>query len=230
MCDSYSQFLGIEPTERPLADWQLLGVRSGERDPGILEEAALQRFDQIRPYVLRYPQEATALLNEIAQALNSLLADIPREEDRVVTRVKHTTVVVAEPVRETDAPLAEAEGAPVQEITASQPDRPAPRRVKTLARYTERPGKMTMLVLCQGQVDSDGSDLSVWQIRLKKMAITDRQRRKLQRQLDRATRTGVRAHVIGQRGEAGPTHVVAALVQKGLGTLRRMWQRNVCKV
>lgn len=73
MIDPYLSWLGITTRERPLGAHQLLGVKAEEKDPRVLEEAALARMGQVRRFQLRYPEEATRLLNEIAQSLNHTL-------------------------------------------------------------------------------------------------------------------------------------------------------------
>jgi hypothetical protein len=220
MYDIYSRFLGVYATERPLERWQLLGVMPEEKDAAVLEEAALQRFDQIRPYVLKYPQEATQLLNEIAQALATTLAEIREEKARIATKVKPTTVAVPtpeadEPARLVDAQLFEVTSAPTSGTV----------RVKKMGKHVERPGKVTMLVLCQGNTDGSGDDLTVWQIKLKKMSISSRQRRKLQA-LAKSSAKGVRARILRKVGRLVPAQAVAAMVKKGIAALKHLWDHE----
>jgi hypothetical protein len=73
MFDPYLSWLGIASKERPLCPYQLLGVQRDECHRQVLEEAALARMIQVRRYQLRFPQEATGLLNEIARALDHAL-------------------------------------------------------------------------------------------------------------------------------------------------------------
>jgi curved DNA-binding protein CbpA len=65
--------------------YQLLGISRDEHDPGVIEEAALRRSSQVRPYQLTREPECTATLNEIALALSTLLdPDRRRDYDRLL--------------------------------------------------------------------------------------------------------------------------------------------------
>ncbi len=65
--------------------YQLLGISRDERDPGVIEEAALRRSSQVRPYQLTREPECTATLNEIALALSTLLDPVRRRDyDRLL--------------------------------------------------------------------------------------------------------------------------------------------------
>src|SRR4051794_19842284 len=66
--------------ERSRTHYRLLGISPDERDPAVLEEAALARAARARAYQLTRPQECTRLLNDIARALATLLDPITRAE------------------------------------------------------------------------------------------------------------------------------------------------------
>ncbi len=76
--DPYSEWLGIAGPRRPPRPHQLLGVPAGERGAAVLEEAALRRMAQLRPYQVVHPDECSRLLNEVARALIVLLGRPPR--------------------------------------------------------------------------------------------------------------------------------------------------------
>src|SRR3954454_22464163 len=65
---------------RPRTHYRLLGISPSERDPDVLEEAALARAARARAYQLTRPLECTRLLNDIARALTTLLDPIRRAE------------------------------------------------------------------------------------------------------------------------------------------------------
>jgi hypothetical protein len=60
--------------------YQLLDVSPDEQDPKVIEEAALRRSIHVRAYQLTRPSESTQRLNEIAQALITLLDSVRRRE------------------------------------------------------------------------------------------------------------------------------------------------------
>jgi hypothetical protein len=67
------------PSEPPPPTlYQVLGVSRHERDPRVLEEAALGRTGRIRAYQLTCEEDATRLLNEVALALLTLLDPVRR--------------------------------------------------------------------------------------------------------------------------------------------------------
>jgi hypothetical protein len=58
--------------QRPRTHYQLLGVSPDERDPGVIEEAALRRTGEARVHQLTSEVECAQVLNEIAQAFITL--------------------------------------------------------------------------------------------------------------------------------------------------------------
>ena len=60
--------------------YQVLGISPDERDPRVIEEAALGCSCHARTYQLRHESECTLRLNEIAQALSTLLDPVRRRE------------------------------------------------------------------------------------------------------------------------------------------------------
>ena len=58
--------------------YDILGVPPGERDPQVLEEAALRHSARARACQLGRPEEATALLRRIALALATLIDPVRR--------------------------------------------------------------------------------------------------------------------------------------------------------
>jgi hypothetical protein len=80
MLDAYHQCLGIARGQETPTWYQLLGVAVTERDPSVLEQAAVTRSSQVRVYQLVRTPETTWLLNQIAQALATLLDPVKRKE------------------------------------------------------------------------------------------------------------------------------------------------------
>jgi len=74
MFDPYHKWLGIPREKQPATYYQLLGLQPGERDPEVIEEAAIRQSSHLRAYQLG-PHAAlcTRLLNEIAEAKAVLL-------------------------------------------------------------------------------------------------------------------------------------------------------------
>jgi len=71
--DYYGEWLGVPPGPRPPDYYALLGLARGEADAGAIKEAARSRMKAVRPRCLKFPQEGTRLLNEIAAAQVCLL-------------------------------------------------------------------------------------------------------------------------------------------------------------
>lgn len=65
---------------RPRTYYQMLGISPNERDPRVIEEAALGCSCHARAYQLSRESECTLWLNEIAQALSTLLDPGRRRE------------------------------------------------------------------------------------------------------------------------------------------------------
>ena len=105
--DYYGEWLGMPPGPRPPDYYALLGVTRGEADAGAIKEAARQRMKAVRPRCLKFPEEGSRLLNEIAalpdtvvlvlddyhvidshavdSALTFLVEHLPRQMQLVVT-------------------------------------------------------------------------------------------------------------------------------------------------
>jgi hypothetical protein len=60
--------------------YQVLDISPAEQDPKVIEEAALRCSAHVRTYQLTRESECTLLLNEIAQALITLLDPVCRRE------------------------------------------------------------------------------------------------------------------------------------------------------
>ena len=60
--------------------YQVLDISPEEQDPKVIEEAALRCSGHARAYQLTRESECTFRLNEIAQALNTLLDPVRRQE------------------------------------------------------------------------------------------------------------------------------------------------------
>jgi hypothetical protein len=80
MVEPYHQCLGVARGQPTPTWYQLLGVAANERDPSVLEQAAINRSSQVRVYQLVRTPETTWLLNQIAQALATLLNPVKRQE------------------------------------------------------------------------------------------------------------------------------------------------------
>jgi hypothetical protein len=66
--------------QRPGTHYQLLGVSPDERDPAVLEEAALRRAGEARAHQLTSEVECAQALNEIARAFITLQDPARRRE------------------------------------------------------------------------------------------------------------------------------------------------------
>jgi hypothetical protein len=80
MFDPYSRWFNIPVARWPLTHYQLLGVSEAEQNARVIEDAAMARSARVRAFQLRYPDEATRVLNEIAQAMVTLLDPVHRDE------------------------------------------------------------------------------------------------------------------------------------------------------
>jgi len=78
--DPYQEWLQIPDGPRPPDYYTLLGIDRGVADPGAIERAAQERNKAVRPRCLKYPEEGTALLNEISAAKLCLLDPETRAE------------------------------------------------------------------------------------------------------------------------------------------------------
>jgi hypothetical protein len=71
--------------QQPRTYYQLLGISPHEQDPRVIEEAALGRSGHVRTYQLTRELESAQRLNEIAQALITLLDPARRRDyDRLL--------------------------------------------------------------------------------------------------------------------------------------------------
>ncbi len=98
MFDPYHKWLGIPKDQRPPTYYQLLGVASGESDPEVIEEAAVRQTTHVRAYqVGPHAAECTRILNEIAQARQTLLSPSKRKayDEKLARRTKHAQSDVA---------------------------------------------------------------------------------------------------------------------------------------
>jgi hypothetical protein len=68
----------LEPRCR--THYQLLGISANERNPGVIEEAAVRLSGQVRAYQLTCAPECSRLLDSIAQALVTLLDPVQRAQ------------------------------------------------------------------------------------------------------------------------------------------------------
>jgi hypothetical protein len=81
MFDPYHKWLGICPGRRPPTYYQLLAISPNERDAEVIEEAAIRQTTHVRSYQLGpHAADCTRILNEIAEARQTLLNPAKREE------------------------------------------------------------------------------------------------------------------------------------------------------
>ncbi len=74
MFDPYRKWLGIPEGSRPPTHYQLLGLVPGEQDRDVIEAAAVRQSAYVRNFQTgKYAEEATRILNEIAEARLVLL-------------------------------------------------------------------------------------------------------------------------------------------------------------
>jgi hypothetical protein len=71
---------GCRGGQRPCTHYELLGIAADERDPAVIEEAAVLRSGQVRAYQLTREPECTRLLAAIARAVDTLLDPARRAE------------------------------------------------------------------------------------------------------------------------------------------------------
>jgi hypothetical protein len=71
--DYYTEWLGIPEGPRPPDYYALLGLEKETCNAAAIERAAQERNKAVRPRCLKYPDEGTALLNEISMAKLCLL-------------------------------------------------------------------------------------------------------------------------------------------------------------
>jgi hypothetical protein len=86
--------------------YQVLGIAPGEQDPRVIEEAALGCSCHSRAYQLCRESECARRLNEIAQALSTLLdPDRRREYDRGLKKPSGPAMSYRRPRRRRDTPV-----------------------------------------------------------------------------------------------------------------------------
>ena len=74
MFDPYHKWLGIAKEEQPPTHYRLLGINASEKDPEVIEEAAIRQTTHVRTNQLGpHAEHCTRLLNEIARARSTLL-------------------------------------------------------------------------------------------------------------------------------------------------------------
>jgi hypothetical protein len=79
--------------QQPRTHYQVLGISPDEQDPRVIEEAALGCAGHVRSHQLTRELECTQRLNEIAQALITLLDPVQRREyDRGLRKLPGRTV------------------------------------------------------------------------------------------------------------------------------------------
>ena len=86
--------------------YQVLGISPDEHDPRVIEEAALTCSGHVRAYQLTCESECTLRLNEIAQALITLLDPVRRGEyDRGLDQPLSPVVSERRPSDRRDTPV-----------------------------------------------------------------------------------------------------------------------------
>src|SRR5947208_307870 len=78
--DVYREWLEIPAGPRPPTHYALLRLPPHETDVPKIHAAAAERVRQVRKYALKYPHEASKLLNEVAAAEVCLTDPLAREE------------------------------------------------------------------------------------------------------------------------------------------------------
>ena len=79
--DPYHKWLGIRPEQQPPTYFQMLSISPDEKDPEVIEEAAIRQTADVRSYQIGpHGAMATRLLNEISQARTVLLNPTKRKD------------------------------------------------------------------------------------------------------------------------------------------------------
>jgi hypothetical protein len=104
----------IRGGQPPRTYYQVLGISPYEQDLRVIEEAALACSGLVRAYQLSCEEESALRLNEIAQALSTLLdPDRRREYDRALGKSSVAEGQKRRPPHRRDTPvLRRGEGAP----------------------------------------------------------------------------------------------------------------------
>jgi hypothetical protein len=96
-------FHGAQPSRTP---YQVLDISPDERDPKVIEEAALRSSSQARAYQLTCESECALRLNEIAQAMITLLNSVCRDErDQGLCKPATPTESERRPIASQGSPL-----------------------------------------------------------------------------------------------------------------------------
>src|SRR5947209_17279976 len=81
MFDPYEKWLGISPDQRPINYYHLLGVSPKEKDPDVIEKAAVKRAAKVKGQDQeKHAQTCARLLKQIDQARATLLDPARRKE------------------------------------------------------------------------------------------------------------------------------------------------------
>ena len=114
--DPYYKWLGIKPGE-PKNCYRLLGLNLFESDSDVIENLADQKIAAIRNYQLKYPKEATIILNQLTKAKVILLDPVKKKEydQRLQKSLSNNRFIpVSEPPVSTRPPKPEAFQKPQQ--------------------------------------------------------------------------------------------------------------------
>jgi hypothetical protein len=192
MFDPYSRWLGIVGGPRPPAPHQILAVAPTEARGHVLEEAALRRVEQVRPYQLKYPEECTSLLSDIASAFEAM---------------QQKQAPVLAPSHEQERPNSTGSLAGTSTI-----------RIVSRQRWAR--GTVSLLVACLSG-EGEGT-LTAWKIQLTPLQLSKRRKQALARKLRPrpASDRGARARILSRRGSAVPGRTLVPLIRKGLASVR----------
>jgi WD40 repeat protein len=134
MFDPYHKWLGIRKEQQPPTFYQLLGISPDEKDPEVIEEAAIRQTTHVRTYQIGpHAAECTRVLNEIAQARITLL--------NPAKRASYDAELRREAAPSDAAPLWEPEDAPsppMMEVDEGEPLGIAPVRISFAQRSKKK--------------------------------------------------------------------------------------------
>jgi hypothetical protein len=193
MFDPFFRWMGIATGPQPLAPHEVLAVAPGEARGEVLEEAALRRVELVRPYQLKYPEESTRALCEIASALEAMRpSQVPA---RATRREKGRR----------NNPLSD----------------PGASCIRTVTRRHGRHGTASLLVACQNGAGE--ASLTAWKIQLTPLRLSIAQKKALARHLRPRLPAdhGPNVRIVSRRGTAVPRRTLIALIQSGLASVRR---------
>ena len=122
--DPYYAWLGIPPREQPCNLYRLLGLTIFEADLDVIEAAAARQIAHVRNYQLKHPEDATRVLQELAEAKSCLMnADrkIAYDETLVTpVAVEHVPPTVARnPIQSVSTQSAPVESIPIANDAAT---------------------------------------------------------------------------------------------------------------